>query len=433
MNPSESETKYILAEFGVGVQSEVGKLDIVLMHRPEREILRLRKANLHYFLYAALPDIDDTRRSHDIFSQYLRDHGVHVLYLRNLLRETLVSSEEACKKLIAGVVAHSYYGDMDKKQASIALRQWLLDRTPEQLVEDIIAGVVCSTEELGTSDHAQALIELNNPINEYVIPPLPNLLFMRDGFSVIEKNVFIWQMTKPARRNEPLLLRIIFLYHPYLSSSGLNIVEWEATNRHDEYPTVEGGDVAYLGDGVVLIGCSERTNRSGIEAVARTSLFRQVIAIIIPPKRYYIHLDTVLSSVGAHAFTLHGPLAETMEVFTLEHQDINNNIFAKPKWISHGCDIRQALRNVLDDPELIFYDAQDEETSVCEQRHCRHNVVAIDDYHVVIYAGSDPEKGIVTQMIRNNACQVGPIPPEGLSEGDGGVHCMTNALRRRAK
>jgi arginine deiminase len=146
-----------------------------------------------------------------------------------------------------------------------------------------------------------------------------------------------------------------------------------------------------------------------------------------------MHLDTVLSSVGKHAFTLHGSLAEAMEVFTVENQDIDGNVFSKPKWISHGSDVRQALRNLLHDPELMFYDAQDEETSIHEQRQCRHNVVVVDDYHVVTYGGSDPEKGIITQMTRNNICQVGPIPPQGLSEGGGGVHCMTNAIRRRAK
>jgi arginine deiminase len=146
-----------------------------------------------------------------------------------------------------------------------------------------------------------------------------------------------------------------------------------------------------------------------------------------------MHLDTVLSSVGKHAFTLHGPLAETMEVFTLEMTDCNNNILLQPEWISHGCDVRQALRNLLHDPNLIFYDSQDEETSIQDQGQSRHNVVVIDDCHVVVYAGSDSKKGIVADMTRNNVCRVGQIPSQGLSEGGGGVHCMTNAIRRRAK
>lgn len=427
MKTSKSSSEMILTQFGTGVQSECGQLDIVVMHRPGAELLRLTPENLHELLYDALPDINQTHRSHDIFSQYLRDHGVHVLYFADLLRETLLFSSEACKKLIDGIVMNC------EQDAKVALRQWLKHRRPEQLAIDVVSGVACNEEELGTSNDAQILLEMNDPNNEFVIPPLPNLLFMRDGFSVIENNIFIWQMAKPARRNEPLLLRTIFNYHPHLSSSsGLKLIEW-TTNDTDDYPTVEGGDVAYLGQGILLIGCSERTNRSGIESIVRTGLFRQVIAIIIPPSRDYMHLDTILSSVGKHAFTLHGPLAETMEVFTVEHLDDNNNVHLKPKWISHGCNVRQALRELLKDPKLIFYDALDAETSILEQKQCRHNVVVINDNHVVTYAGSDLKKGIVTQMTCNDTCRVGAIPPQGLSEGGGGVHCMTNAIRRREK
>jgi arginine deiminase len=430
MDAFKPTNKNILMQCGDGVESECGKLDIVLMHRPGRELLRLTKDNLHYLLYDALPNITETHKSHDVFSQYLRDHDTHVLYLADLLHETLISSKKACHTLIDGLVSHSHFNDNQQQEVMMTLRRWLLDRTPEQLAEDAIAGVACSKAELGTSIHAQLLSKTSN---EFIIPPLPNLLFMRDGFSIIEKNVFIWQMAKTARRNEPFLLRTIFQYHPYLSTSGLKIVKWQTTINSNEFPTIEGGDVAYIGQGVVLIGCSERTNRAGIEALACTGLFRQVIAIIIPPRRQYMHLDTILSSVGKHAFTLHGPLAETMEIFTVENESTNNIICSNPKWISHGCDTRQALRKLLDDPELIFYDAEDEETSVHEQRHCRHNVVVINDGHVMTYADGDVEKGVVAQMTRNNVCRVVLIPPQGLSEGGGGVHCMTNAIRRRAK
>ncbi|UJR08615.1 hypothetical protein I4U23_012874 [Adineta vaga] len=305
-------TKDTIDELGVGVESECGKLDIVIMHRPGRELLRLTEDTLDHVLYDALPNIDQTHQSHDIFSQYLRQHGVHVLYLTDLLLETLTASAEARKHLIDGLIAHSHLNQPDQQQALSTLRQWLLDRTPEQLAQDVIVGVSCSPDELGTSDHARELLKTKHLNHHYVIQPLPNLLFTRDGFSIMEKNVFIWQMNKPARRNEPFLIQIIFQYHPCLSTSGLKLVEWRASKDHNnndnDMPTIEGGDVAYIGNGVVMIGCSERTNRAGIEAVARTGLFHQVIAINIPPNRCYMHLDTVLSSVGKHAFTLHGSL-----------------------------------------------------------------------------------------------------------------------------
>jgi arginine deiminase len=427
---SSKASKNIITNNVVGVESECGKLDIVLMHRPGQELLRLTKDNLQNLLYDAIPDLQETHKSHDQFSQYLRDHGSQVLYVKELLQETLNSNDEARNTLINGIISNCPFNDNCQQEVSTALRQWLLARKPDELAEDVIVGVAYSEGELGTSPAAQILLNKGNFNSAFLIPPLPNLLFSRDAFSVIEKNVFIWQMAKPARRNEPLILRVVFQYHPQLSTSGLKIIEWRTTANTHELPTVEGGDVAYLGQGVLLIGCSERTNRAGIEALARTGLFRRVIAVVLPPQRDYMHLDTVLSSVGRHAFTLHGRLANIMEVFTVATHDDDNNPFDKPEWTSYGCDVRQALRKVLNDSELIFYDTQDEKTSIDEQRECRHNVFVLDDYHVVTYAGGDLEKGIAFEMIRNNSCRVGLIPNKGLLEGGGGVHCMTNALRR---
>ncbi|CAF2049353.1 unnamed protein product [Rotaria magnacalcarata] len=422
----------MFSKFDLGNESESGKLMMTIMHRPGDELRRLNENNLDQLLFDEIPDINSTKKSHDIFTEYLRAHGTKVLYVKPLLLETLIHSTAACHMLIGGIIENSFYNtNHDHEDLIMALYQWLLTRTPEQLVEDVITGVACTTTELGDSGYAATILAMHDRNNEFIIPPLPNLLFTRDAFSVIEKNVFIWHMAKLARQNEPLIFRVIFQYHPQLSTSGLKIVEWETRKNDQEYLTIEGGDLAYYGQGILLIGCGERTNRSSIEALARTGLFRQVIAIVIPPQRDYMHLDTVLSTVGKHAFTLHGLLANQMDIFTIETRDDNNNMLIKARWISHGHDIRQALRKLLNDSELIFYDAADEATSIVEQRECRHNVLVLDDCHVLTYKGGHSEKGIVAQMIWNNACRVGLIPTDGLLEGCGGMHCMTNALRRR--
>ncbi|CAF1442590.1 unnamed protein product [Adineta ricciae] len=418
---------------GVGVQSECGKLDVVLMHRPGQELRRLTKTNIEQLLFDAVPDVNQTQKSHDAFVKCLRTNGVHVLYMKDLLTQTLVNSYDACQTLIDGIISNYSLKSKRQQELLTAVRQWLGNRTAKQLADDIVHGVTRTHHELGSSAAAQTIFKETNSDTEFIIPPLPNLLFSRDAFSVIEKNVFIWNMAKPARRNEPLIYRVIFQYHPQLSTSGLKIVEWQTTIAEQQMATVEGGDVAYLGQGILMIGCGERTNRLAIEALARTGVFEQIIAVMIPPQRDYMHLDTVLSSVGKNAFTLHGPLAYKMDVFTVETHDDNNNKFINPKWILYGCDVRAALRKLLNNNSLRFYDAVDEATSIEEQRECRHNVVAIDDYHVVTYAGGNPEKGIVNQMTRNGACSVDVIPSQGLLEGGGGAHCMTNAIRRRSE
>jgi len=117
-------------------------------------------------------------------------------------------------------------------------------------------------------------------------------------------------MSFPARQNEPLLMRIIFEYHPDLK---LDIVDWKM--GAEDGARIEGGDVSFFGEGILLIGLSQRTNRLGIEALTRTGIFKKVIAVKIPEERVYMHLDMILSQVGPSAFTFHGRLAQLLEVF----------------------------------------------------------------------------------------------------------------------
>jgi arginine deiminase len=177
--------------FNVGNESESGKLETILMHKPGNELARLRVDNLEELLFDEIPDIYETHQSHDCFTNYLRDHGVQVLYVRELLCATLTCSKKACQTLIDGIIANSLFNIGHQQETLLsALREWLLDPTPGQLVEDVISGVVYSQGELGFSSAAESLINIGNFNNEFTIPPLPNLLFTRDAFSVIEKKCF---------------------------------------------------------------------------------------------------------------------------------------------------------------------------------------------------------------------------------------------------
>ncbi|CAF3738172.1 unnamed protein product [Rotaria sp. Silwood1] len=412
----------------VGVYSESGKLDAVLMHRPGREIERLTPENKDILLFDNIPNIDETHRSHDAFADALRKENVQVFYVLDLLRETLEHSPQARTMLIDGIVDHS---DLSNKEVSSALSQFLHSLTPTQLAHTVVEGLLCTEEELSHSGSLKSiLLKARSLKDEFLIPPLPNLLFTRDSFSIIEKNVFIWRMAKPARRNEPLIMRVIFTFHTFhehLSLRGIHVVDWET--HTDSTATVEGGDVAYIGHGTLLIGNGERTNRAGIEGIERTGLFRRVIAIELPENRDYMHLDTVMSSVGRHSFICHSHLAQQLTVYTVQTPREEG---AKTEWLSHGKDVRKALRHLLSDVELKFYDAADEATSIAEQHQCRDNMLCLGNQTVITYAGGDPINGIINQLEhdRQHPCHVETFPSKGLIEGCGGAHCMTNALHR---
>lgn len=198
----------------VGVYSEAGKLDLVLMHRPGRELERLTPENKGALLFDEIPNIKETQKSHDIFFDTLRKEHVTVLYVLDVLRETLELSSAARKMLIGGVVHHRGL----PKEASNALTQFLSNLTPTQLVHIVIDGLACNKEELGDGDAVTILLQACSSNEEFLVPPLPNLLFTRDSFSIMEKSVFTWRMAKSARFNEPLIMRVIFTFHAQHSS-----------------------------------------------------------------------------------------------------------------------------------------------------------------------------------------------------------------------
>ncbi|CAF3054008.1 unnamed protein product [Rotaria sp. Silwood2] len=329
--------------------------------------------------------------------------------------------------LIDGIVNHSGFS----QEASNALAEFLHSLTPTQLAHTAVEGLACTEEELSSGGSSKSiLLNACSSNDAFLVPPLPNILFTRDSFSIMEKSVFIWRMAKPARRNEPLIMRVIFTFHTphaHLSFKGLHVVDWET--RADSTATVEGGDVAYLGHGTLLIGNGERTNRAGIEAIERTHLFRQVIAVELPENRDYMHLDIVLSSVGRHSFICHSHLAHQLAVYTVQTPKEGDG---QTEWLLHGHDVREALRHLLCDADLKFYDAADEATSIAEQHQCRDNMLCVCNQTVITYAGGDPIKGVFHQMTHDKSrpCHVDTFPSQGLIEGCGGAHCMTNPLHR---
>jgi arginine deiminase len=89
----------------LGVHSEVGTLRTVLVHRPGLDLERLTPANRGDFLFDDVVWVERARREHDEFTAVLRDRGVEVLYLQDLLGETLSASDEARRHIVERAVS----------------------------------------------------------------------------------------------------------------------------------------------------------------------------------------------------------------------------------------------------------------------------------------------------------------------------------------
>jgi arginine deiminase len=285
-----------------GVDSEVGPLRTVMLHRPGNELRRLTPRNNDKLLFDGIPWVGRAQDEHDAFAQALRDHGVEVLYLDRLLTEAL-SDAEARVNAVGGATEDLRLGDTLRDY----LRAQLASLDPAQLAEALIAGV--RNDEVRAGGLVTSLLAHE----DFLIDPLPNLLFTRDSSVWIRDSVAVTSLAMPARVRETQLTELIYRYHPRFA--GVDHV-YDHQLEH-----VEGGDVLALGPGVLAVGVGERTTPAGVERLARRvfakNLAHTVLAVPIAQQRATMHLDTVCTMVDVDAVLMYPNVAEEMRALAV--------------------------------------------------------------------------------------------------------------------
>ena len=267
---------------GLNICSEIGELRKVMLHRPGDELLNLSPDNIGRLLFDDIPFLETAQAEHDRFAQMLRDEGVEVLYLDQLVAEALAAYPMARESFIRDYVAEC---GIDGPGVREAVRQRLeaID-DPRELVEKAITGVrtdevdLASVKDASLADVMEAGGGDENPI---LVDPIPNVYFTRDTFSVIGSGVSLNRMRSATRRRESLFGRYLFTYHPEYSHAPI----WydPASPYH-----IEGGDILVLSANVIGVGISERTQPAAIDRLAKHLLWseqspvRAVYAFSIP-------------------------------------------------------------------------------------------------------------------------------------------------------
>ncbi len=296
-----------MTEFGV--HSEVGRLRKVMVHRPDLSLQRLTPSNHDELLFDDVLWVERAQYEHDQFVARMRERGVEVFLLSDLLAETLAADQDARERLIE-LVASEYtvgWSLVDEIQALLA------DLAPEQLAAHLIGGLTVA--EAGLDLAAAARVSLIGAAlqdtSAFVIPPLPNTLFTRDSSCWIFGGVSINPMYWPARRREAYNVGAIYRAHPMFAAADFEFWYPHATSFPPESTagrfetadfgrsSLEGGDVMPIGNGTVLIGMSERSQGRMIEQIAKV-LFaageaERVIAAVMSKDRAHMHLDTVFT------------------------------------------------------------------------------------------------------------------------------------------
>jgi arginine deiminase len=390
-----------------GADSEVGLLRTVVLHRPGPEIKRLTPRNSADLLFDAIPWVERAQEEHDIFADTLANNGVEILALRDLIVDAL-KVDEARGALLEQTLVDCRIGDELRR----ALAKHLDGMTAAEFTDVMIGGL--SYDELGAGNGVVA--QLLSP-EEFVVPPLPNLMFTRDSAVWIGDQVAVTSPSMPARRREAWLTEIVYRHHPRFA--GTPIV-YEPT---DDW--LEGGDVLLLAPGVVAIGVGQRTHPEGVETLAGRlfthGLAHTVLAVPVAQERATMHLDTVCTMVDVDAVVMYPAVANSLIAIVVRTDGNGRQQVSRPQ------PFLAAAAEAMEVDELRVIDTGlDAVTAEREQWDDGNNTLALAPRLAVGY-----ERNVVTNArLEAAGIEVLRIPGSELGSGRGGPRCMSCPVTR---
>lgn len=402
----------------IHVYSEIGKLKTVMLHRPGKELENLAPDILHRMLIDDIPYLKIAQEEYDAFAHVLRQQGIKVLYLEDLLAESL-TDEKVRRAFLDQLLDESSIKKQDP------LHQLLLNYLQELPTKEMVKTVIAGIRKSAIHNSTPSLADLaEDPDYPFYLDPMPNVYFTRDQQAAIGSGMTINRMTFRARRRESLFMETILKNHPDFKNATIPV--WRDRYHHGR---LEGGDELVLNNHVLAVGISQRTSATAITDLAHNlfghSSYDTILAIKIPHNHAMMHLDTVFTMINYDQFTVHPFIldkAGKIDIYVLQPDDHNG------VKITEKNDLVQILKENLhlSELDLIPTGGGDPIAAPREQWNDGSNTLAIAPGEVVTY----DRNYVSNDLLRKHGIIVHEIRSSELSRGRGGPRCMSCPLIR---
>lgn len=400
----------------VQLNSEIGVLNTVVLHRPGLELEHLIPPYLEYMLSEDTPHVATAGKEHDAFAKLLRENGTEVLYLADLFLEVI--QEESVRN--AFIEEYCEKSPISSKDLKKAVREYLLD-LPSELLRDVVLRGIMKRDLTGKAAKLLPLaIEEEYP---FITDPLCGIYFTRDIGVCIGRGMLVSSMSMPFRQRETLLVHYIWQYHPSFREN--QTPKWYDNSLGYG---IEGGDVLVLSDRVLAIGYSERTSLGAVEALAHTLFtqgYEKILLFHLPKNRRFMHLDVLFTMVDQNKFLITPALASGQ--FAIYELSLGREGQIQAKLQNQP--VKKVLAKALGLDEVIFISVGGGDVIYAPREHWNmgSNVLTIAPGKVVAYDRND----VTNEQLLRNGVEVLTFSGCELSRGRGGPRCMSMPIHRQ--